>query len=243
MMNFAKWWTALFPVTCTCLFCDTPLAAHRFTNIWQRLCIACTAQLHRIDGAICQVCGRVSNQEKTNVCGDCSAVQQVKWVYNRSVFAYTAFVKQLVWRYKYKGLQRLAKPLGLLMAETVDHYWRKQKFVLSYVPLHRDRLQERGFNQAALLAQMIGKHLRLPVVPLLMRRRATPQQSSKGRDERLHALHDAFSLREDVDVTQLAEHSILLVDDIYTTGTTIRECAKPLKRRGIENVYSITIAR
>lgn len=242
-MNFAKCWATLFPVTHTCLFCPTPMEVHPFASVWRQICFVCDKQLSRIRFNTCYVCGRLTNQEKRNICSDCEAVHPAEWVINRSVFTYSEFVKQIIWRYKYRGQQQLAKAFGLLMADVIDQCWQTKSFVISYVPLHQQRLKERGFNQAELLAKAIGKRLRLPVIELLKRQRMTQKQSTKGRNERLSTLKGAFCLKQEIDVSKLAQHHILLVDDIYTTGTTLRECAKPLKEQGIENVYSITIAR
>lgn len=216
---------------------------HCFASVWKRICFACNMQLCRIGMQICQVCGRTMNQAKTNICADCHAVHSTEWVYNRSVFTYSEFVKQIVWRYKYKGQLHLAKPLGLLMAEVINQYWRKKKFILSYVPLHKYRLAERGFNQSALLAKTISKCLKFPMIELLVRKRMTDPQSGKSRQERLVDLQAAFQVKQDIDLRQFTGYPILLVDDIYTTGTTLRECAKPLKQQGMKTVYSVTIAR
>lgn len=237
------WWSMLFPTTHVCLFCTTPIRISPFAGIWKRLCFACKNQLQWIGSTICKVCGRGLKQAETNICSDCRAIHPTEWVYNRSVFKYNTFVKQIIWRYKYKGQEKLAEPLGWLMAEVLEQHWGNKKFVLSYVPLHTQRLSDRGFNQAELLANVVGKHLRLPVFELLIRKRITGQQSVKGRDERLTTLVGAFSLKPKVDVSELSGREILLVDDIYTTGATLRECSKPFKERGIKNVYSITIAR
>lgn len=183
------------------------------------------------------------NQEETNICSDCDATDQAEWVYNRSVFSYSAFVKQIVWRYKYRGQMQLAKPLGLLMAAVINQYWPKRKFILSYIPLHKQRLVERGFNQSELLAHVIGRNLGRPVIEMFVRQRGTHRQSVKGRKDRLISLQGAFQLKQGFDPSPYVGCPVLLVDDIYTTGTTLRECAKPLKQHRIENIYSITIAR
>lgn len=238
-----EWWTALFPTTHTCLFCTTPIRTHRFANIWKQICFACKRQLPFIDSPLCKVCGRVMKQEETNICSDCDAVHPSDWVYNRSVFEYTAFVKQIVWRYKYKGQEKLAEPLGWFMAEILEQHWGKKKFTLSYVPLHTHRLSERGFNQAEQLANVIGRYLRLPVMDLLVRKRLTHRQSEKRRNQRLSSLIGAFALKPDVDLNRIVYREILLVDDVYTTGATLRECSKPFREQAIKNIYSITIAR
>lgn len=205
--------------------------------------MTCKRQLQPIGLLYCEVCGKALKQEKTNLCSDCKQVHPTEWVINRSVFAYTAFVKQIIWRYKYKGQEKLAKPLGWLMAETLKQHWGKKNFLLTFVPLHAQRLRERGFNQAEQLAMVMGQYLHLPVADLLVRKRMTHRQSGKRRNERLSSLIGAFALRPNVDCDQLTSCSILLVDDIYTTGATLRECSKPLKEQGIQHVYSMTIAR
>lgn len=243
VLSLLEWWKTLFSTTSTCLFCPTPIRTHRYAKLWKQLCSACQLRLQVIDSPFCQVCGRVLKQAKTNICSDCYAVHPVEWVYNRSVFEYNPFVKQLIWRYKYRGQEKLAEPLGWFMAEILEQHWGRRKFTLTYVPLHQHRLSERGFNQAERLASVIGKTLRLPVMELLVRNRMTHRQSEKGRRERLSSLVGAFSIKTGVDLKQLHDRDILLVDDIYTTGATLRECSKPFKRQGVKTIYSITIAR
>lgn len=109
------------------------------------------------------------------------------------------------------------------------------------VPLHHKRLREREFNQSLLLAKKIGKALKIPLIPdNLQRIRWTrPQIELKG-EERLINVKGAFALKNH---KTIEGKSILLIDDVYTTGATVRECSKILKKAGVEKVYVLTLAR
>jgi ComF family protein len=108
------------------------------------------------------------------------------------------------------------------------------------VPLHPTRQRERGFNQASLLAQLLSAKLPIPCKPLLKRIRYTTTQTALDRAERMENLHNAFRLRKNADVRGL---HVLLVDDVLTTGSTLSECARVLKRAGALSVHAATAAR
>jgi ComF family protein len=108
------------------------------------------------------------------------------------------------------------------------------------VPLHPARQRERGFNQASLLAELLARQSSIPLKPLLERIRYTNTQTALDRSERMENLHNAFRLRKNVDVRGLR---VLLVDDVLTTGSTMNECARVLKRAGALSVYGATAAR
>ncbi|WP_073154751.1 ComF family protein [Seinonella peptonophila] len=178
---------------------------------------------------------------QSEICLDCE--QASHRLINRSVVEYSAFAKQLIWLYKFRGDQSLAEPIGRMMAENVQINWQKKSFIITYVPLTSERLLERGFNQAQLLAEVIGSQLRMPVIPLLKREHFIGAQSQKGRVERIQSLTNAFSVLEEVSLMLWVDRPVLIVDDIYTTGTTLRECAKPLQIAGVEEICTTTFAR
>ena len=113
--------------------------------------------------------------------------------------------------------------------------------VIVPVPLHSTRLREREYNQSLLLAHRMSTYLKIPLNYTVLRRiRETPPQTSLTKHERLKNLRRSFVVKTP---QSLKGKSILLVDDVYTTGTTVNECAKVLDKAGAENVYVVTLAR
>jgi ComF family protein len=108
------------------------------------------------------------------------------------------------------------------------------------VPLHPTRQRERGFNQATLLAELLSAQVSIPSKMLLERVRYTTTQTALDRAERMENLHNAFRLRKNMDVRGLR---VLLIDDVLTTGSTLSECARILKRAGAISVHAATAAR
>ena len=105
------------------------------------------------------------------------------------------------------------------------------------VPLHKKRFVERGFNQAKLIAEVVARKINKPCREVVTRSRHTLQQAKLGREERLKNVNNAFVVEDSLD------ESILLIDDVFTTGTTLQECAKALKGRGAKKVIGFTVAR
>jgi ComF family protein len=109
------------------------------------------------------------------------------------------------------------------------------------VPLHTSRLREREFNQSLLLADQVATHLHLPLsFTNLVRTVSSEPQSTLSRKERIKNLRQAFTVRQP---QSLAQKRILLIDDVFTTGTTVNECAKVLRNAGAEAVFVLTLAR
>jgi len=109
------------------------------------------------------------------------------------------------------------------------------------IPLHRKKLRERGFNQAELIAKVVAKHLQVRLTKgNLKRTKATITQTSLDRKERRRNLREAFTVKNR---DGFQAKNVLLVDDVYTTGTTIKEAAKVLKEAGVKEVYVFALAR
>jgi ComF family protein len=113
--------------------------------------------------------------------------------------------------------------------------------VLMPVPLHPQRLREREYNQSLLLAHGLSQHLQIPLLlSCLLRVRPTAPQTSLSKKERLTNLRRAFAIDN---VSSIKGQRILLIDDVFTTGTTLHECAKTLRKAGSGPVYGLTLAR
>ncbi len=156
-----------------------------------------------------------------------------------AVNLYRGSLKKLVQKYKYKGQKHLAGPLGKLVARQVNRCnWPEFSAVVP-VPLHRDRLLERGYDQSLLLAQVIGHELGLPVRRILVRARPTTSQTKLGLNKRWSNVKGAFYVPPKYSLSG----RLLLVDDLLTTGATAHFAASSLLAAGADEVYLAVIGR
>jgi ComF family protein len=151
-------------------------------------------------------------------------------------------LKEVIHQFKYRSHQSLAKPLAhLLLSVYRSNQENLSSDMMIPVPLHRSRERERGFNQALELSRKLSRFIRTPVVSgLLVRSRPTKVQAGLSRRERRLNLAGAFRLSRSGVVE---DKRVLLVDDVFTTGATLNECAKILKRNGAQRVNVLTVAR
>jgi ComF family protein len=143
---------------------------------------------------------------------------------------------------KYAGERRLATPLGAATARR----WRRVGVgtdLVVPVPVHEDRERHRGYDQAALIAAVAARDLRVPVARALLRGRATIAQFELGRDQRAANVAGAFRIRDGAAAAAVRGRWILLVDDVVTTGSTLAACAAALEGAGARAVSAITVAR
>lgn len=141
---------------------------------------------------------------------------------------------------KYKFSEPLAANLAAVLARSIrSKNYQAERIIIS-IPLHKKRLRWRGFNQAELLARFVSQELNLPLERGLIRIKNTPQQAKLSRNERIQNLANAFALAPDF--SPLGK-TILLVDDVASTGTTLVEAAKILKQNGAREVWGLVLAR
>jgi ComF family protein len=152
-------------------------------------------------------------------------------------------VRAALHQLKYASERRLAEPLGAAVARR----WARVGVgadVIVPVPVHAERERQRGYDQAALIAAVAGRHLCLPVDRALERGRATVAQFELGRDQRAANVHGAFRLRPGAQHARtIRDRWILLVDDVVTTGATLAACAGALELAGARAISAITVAR
>ncbi|MED4586200.1 double zinc ribbon domain-containing protein [Brevibacillus choshinensis] len=210
------------------------------------LCAACLERLPVIGDEICEQCGREYSADR--LCQDCHKITGETIQNNRSLLRYNEWGKDLLGTYKYRGEERLAAFYAKLLTMVVYRYHAETSFdCIATVPLHEQRLQERGFNQVDLLAKRLGADIGVPVRSLLLRTKRTAKLSQQaGRSARVESMDGAFSWAgEGLGQAEEGSYRILLLDDIYTTGSTLRSCAKTIREHAgpHSHIYSITIYR
>lgn len=275
----------LYPSSTPCLICGKN---SRRSSELPGVCMNCEAGIPWIRSPRCSKCGRHVG------CPDCSRSSEPgPIVCNRSAVAYTSVMREALGQYKYRGNERLAPLLGMMLDRAYDllQAERAQKSgegsftesralfsifsgshassaslwqadLLVPVPVSDSRLAERGFNQAERLADVLSGRRGIPQLPLLIRSHHTGKQSFKSRSERLNDMKHAFAVNPDPTVVaafykcletvrlQLRERplQIIIIDDIYTTGSTIRACAESINLLSgsfgcLAEIYSLTWAR
>jgi competence protein ComFC len=220
-------------------------------------CVVCSSEVERTE-YLCESCQQRAPRIRAPFCAKCSepftgAITQTFACANCehrtlhfdsavAVYRSRGLVRKLVHEFKYGHHRHLRHPLAAWLGETLsDSRLRERHFdLLVPVPLHPARERERGFNQAALLAELLAQRANLPIRPILERIRYTTTQTAYDRSERMENLRDAFRLRKNRDVRGL---HVLLIDDVLTTGSTLSECARMLKRGGALSVFAATAAR
>ncbi|MFC1654134.1 ComF family protein [Patescibacteria group bacterium] len=158
-----------------------------------------------------------------------------------SGFYYSGLIKKLISTYKYKYAKDLMSPLFELLVSygSLEFVCDKNPFTVTHVPLHKSRENKRGFNQAKLLADAFADYFNWKHMCLLVRKKNTIPQASLNGKERRKGMNGAFRMVGEINTN---EKSILLIDDVWTTGTTMRECAKVLKRSGAKEVWGLVLA-
>jgi len=219
-----------------CAFCDALLAS----SAQPALCSSCLRSLAENKPASCTRCALPypNYGGSDHLCGDC----QLQRPPYRTVYAlgvYEGPLRQTIHHFKYHRDFTLATPLGHLLAEAALRPGLSQPDLILPVPLHPRRLRQRTFNQSLLLARIIGKQNNIPVAANRLRRVLhTPHQQGLSLEDRRHNLLKAFTLR-----SRLNGESVLLVDDVMTSGATVAACTKVLLENGAQSVDVAVLAR
>lgn len=227
---------AIYPAQC--VSCDT------LTEVEFGLCGNCWRETQFIGGAICDTCGVPLPGEDLGeilTCDDCMTIAR-PWDKGRAALVYSGIGRKLVLRMKHGDRTDLARPAAIWMA-TVAKPLLKEDTILVPVPLHWTRLARRRYNQAALLAQALGRTLGVPVcADALLRPKSTKSLEGHSRENRFAALSNAIKPNPKRR-SEIRGRSVLLVDDVMTSGATLAASAEAAKRGGADNVSIVTLAR
>jgi ComF family protein len=208
------------------------------------LCADCRDKIAMIRSPLCPICGVPFATENgiDHPCSHCLTTTPRPVATARAAARFEGPVQQLIHRFKYGKKSHLSRPLGLLTADALENFQAAiSADCIVPVPLHRRRLRERGFNQSQLLGQVLAKRWKIPLaVHNLRRLRWTEPQTGLSAAERIRNIRGAFAVASP---KRFRGKRLLLVDDVYTTGSTVMECAKTLYQTGAQEVHVITVAR
>jgi len=226
----------LFPPLCHVCKAFIPEAGELF------ICAGCLKKIPFLVSPLCTVCGIPFTTEagQDHTCGAC--ISHAPFHICRSATLLAGPVQELIHRFKYGGRVHLCQPLGYLTATALAHFYAgAEPDVIVPVPLHRKRLRQRGYNQSQLIGGVLEKQWGVPQeVGNLRRLRWTEPQTSLDATDRAHNVRGAFGVR---DAKRLAGKRVLLVDDVLTTGSTMRACVDALREAKVSAVFAVTVAR
>lgn len=218
-----------------CIFCNKllPLSAD---NYW---CEQCAEKLMIKDDRVCEICGMPLEIPRGEpVCKTCKKLKH-SFIQNTSAFVYKDKVRSALVRMKFsKNQQWIARTFGTLTAVRAARVYRDIKFDgVTFVPISLRRELKRGYNQSEIMAAEIARALNVPLLPNALKKiKDNKKQSSLTAAQRAVNVKGVYTVGKD----SVVDKTILLIDDIYTTGATINECASVLKKSGAVLVYCAT---
>ena len=200
----------------------------------------------------CPYCQKILDDPRAPLCPDCQP--RLPWLEGKagerridfadgcfSPLAYRDAVPQAVQRYKFSRVRALSRPLAALMARCLADRLPEGADLITWAPLAKKRMRERGFNQAELLAREVGRLLSVPAGPVLEKTKNTrPQSELEEESARRANARGAYAL---LPGAALEGKRVVLVDDVVTSGSTLSECAALLRQAGAEEVFCLTLAR
>ncbi len=237
--------TALdFVFPAECVFCHKFLGDDRVVIF----CKSCWSKIPFITEPVCPRCGRpyasetVLRNNPNFVCGECRTTQVF---FDRALATayYKDMLKEAIHQFKFNQKAGLGKPLAQLMITHLPKEIDMQEYhAILPVPLHKTRQKQRGYNQSAILAKYISQDYQIPLmVNNLVRIRNTGSQALlKGQKERQENVKNAFRVKFP---DPLHDNHIILIDDVLTTGATVNECSKMLKKTGVKSILVLTLSR
>lgn len=223
-----------------CLHCGRTLSTPREDRFG--LCGACLDRVAWIRRPVCDRCGKPLRSAQGDRCHDCRA-RTVPFACSLAPAVYDGMWRDLIQQLKFYGRRELARPLGAAMAQVAERArLGGRAHALVPVPLHPKRLERRGYNQALALAMEVSEETGIPVLEALIRAKAAQHggaQSLRTARERRRSLRGAFTVWQPDAVRGL---TLVVVDDVYTTGATMDEAARALLRAGAGKVLGLVAA-
>lgn len=216
-----------------CPLCDEILSPG------EQVCPSCKKEVCPVSEPVCKKCGKPMEDVRREYCSDC-AQRKHTYKQGKAVFVYKAGIKKSMYRFKYSNRREYAAFYAKCAAKIHGEWIRKKRVeVIVPVPMYIGKMRRRGYNQAEVFARALGKEMDIPVDAKIVRRvRNTTPQKELSNQERQRNLKKAFQLTHDI----VKYSQILLVDDIYTTGSTMDAVADTLLSGGAVDIYCICIS-
>ena len=227
----------IYPEKNTCFICE--VYDEKIADKY--ICQSCERKFKKIQPPVCSKCSKpLEYNSSVDLCAECCDTKRY-FEMSRSPYAYDGLIKKVIYSYKYYNKTYLYKLFGNLLMDFMKNINYTYFDCIVSVPLHSSKMRERGYNQSELIARYLSSKLSIPYVDAIKRTKKTLKQSGQNKEHRRRNMKGAFEIKHPAE--KVINSSVLLVDDIYTTGSTVDECSRVLVNYGAAGVYIITIAR
>lgn len=217
----------LFP--CFCVSCGTFVMSGDYN-----ICPGCRSKLEIINSGCPDCCG-IENESGCTICGDRQFYPEKNFI----VFEYKNVILDAIHALKFKRIKNVYKALNPYLLERLSSV-EGEIDVVTYVPMRKEKIKKRGYNQSGLFASALALNWGKPVQELLRERKNSGVQRDLNYTERFINVIDRYEITDNF---RIKGKNILIVDDVFTTGATLNECARCLKNAGAEKVFTCAIAR
>lgn len=229
---------SFFPDGIECVLCDSLIfETHEF------LCKDCQLKFNYIVGKSCNGCGKsLANSFDGEYCSECMGREQL---YHRglSCVAYDEFSAEVIWKFKYHHKRYIGRMIGKSMAGLLRATYIEDVNLIVPVPITNRKQRIKGYNHSGIIANEVGKQCGIKVLEdFLVRNRETRPLKDLTKEERVIELANVFELNGEYQKLSPINRKLLLIDDIYTTGTTLKECCRALNECGYEEIIIMTFA-
>ena len=224
----------IYPENISCILCDKPIKKVNTYSL-------CFKELNFIQDG-CIKCGKpiiYHSLEKIDICG-CSYCFNKSFYFDKSIscIEYSDISKSMILGFKYKNKTYMAKYISNIMKEKLDLENIEFDYI-TFVPLHKKRMRKRGFNQSEKIAKELSKIINIPILDCIYRKSNTNRLYNLNRQERKIELKNAFLVKENINYAN--GKNILLIDDIFTTGSTVNEISKLLRLNNVNRIFVMTL--
>lgn len=237
-MNKQALWNRLLPQSCLC--CEVPLTDNE-SALPYPLCGACRARLRRIEGDCCQRCGMPLISEQRH-CFKCRETPSSALACNRSLYLYLGLAQHLIWSYKFSQQKSLARFFAAEIGARLTERARHERIAVVPIPGSPRNVRRRGWDQMRVIARHLSVNYKLPVLELFRHHRHRKSQKTLGIQERAANAAITFSIQTRATIPARLQ-TIILLDDVYTTGATVNACAELVQRaQAAAHVESLTLS-